>query len=413
MNEIWVQKNRLDSLKKASKRLMKRASLLECDMPVFEFTDTTKVINIGRNGLLNKSVVFFKVNILGSAPVLSEWTVIAKLTHKKEQTGYKNIINSADGVDFNNLYNLKAASLAPKCDHCEVSRFRKTTFLLEHNESGEIIQIGSTCIDDFIRDESLKKLLLHFQVMEEAKKHHIPNINSIDLTHAHYDEYACLKDIVRITLAVISNFGFANKSKAEIEGCVHTAPLVTRVIKDNERELRKEDILDTAEKIEASMVEEILNYLTVELPSEPMNDFSINLLASIENEMVNVSDKYRMALVVGSIGGFVKKKELKERREKEHKFHPSYFGVLGNRTTLALTLIDEEEKESQYGTSVIYTFYDKENRKATWRCSGKRPAISVGTKYELTATIKDHSDYRIPTTVLSRCCKFIEKKSCT
>jgi len=85
------------------------------------------------------------VTLEGLAPVVSGWTFLAAL-ERLEESG-ENVVTTAPGVDCPEVYR----NAEPNCDHCGTNRRRIYTFILR-SESGEYIQVGKTCLQDFLRD---------------------------------------------------------------------------------------------------------------------------------------------------------------------------------------------------------------------------------------------------------------------
>lgn len=86
---------------------------------------------------------FYEVN-LDVAPIrYGNWTFVARIDHSNE-TG--NIIRSVPNCE---PIDERFRHSAPDCQHCNHRRKRRDTFVLR-NESGEMIQVGSTCLIDFL-----------------------------------------------------------------------------------------------------------------------------------------------------------------------------------------------------------------------------------------------------------------------
>lgn len=87
----------------------------------------------------------YEVN-LDVAPIkLGDWTFVARIDHSQE-TG--NIIRSVPntGIEVEERFRKSR----PDCEHCNHKRQRRDTFALYNNETGEMKQVGSTCLSDFL-----------------------------------------------------------------------------------------------------------------------------------------------------------------------------------------------------------------------------------------------------------------------
>lgn len=88
---------------------------------------------------------WFTITLL-SAPKIAagDYTFVARQT--VEEAGV--IVATAPGQELNGYRVEKDA--AEDCEHCNVRRPRKQTYLLRNNTTGELIQVGSSCIVPFL-----------------------------------------------------------------------------------------------------------------------------------------------------------------------------------------------------------------------------------------------------------------------
>jgi hypothetical protein len=81
------------------------------------------------------------VEITGEAPKFAGWTFHARV----DRVGESFTLATAPGVDHVSREGIALG----QCDHCATNRVRKTTYIMG-NETGERVQVGSTCIKDFL-----------------------------------------------------------------------------------------------------------------------------------------------------------------------------------------------------------------------------------------------------------------------
>lgn len=99
-----------------------------------EFKDTT--------GKEHK-VKAIHVNVEGHYQV-SGYEFIASLEYKEELR--KNLVKKAPNTaDIPEMYLTRTY-----CDHCKVDRFRKYTVLLKNTETNEYVQVGKSCVKDYL-----------------------------------------------------------------------------------------------------------------------------------------------------------------------------------------------------------------------------------------------------------------------
>lgn len=80
---------------------------------------------------------------------LEGYSFVAALDHSQE-TG--NIIRMLPNTGIDALPAIYR-DVAPKCDHCQVNRMRRDTFVLVNDADGTLVQLGSSCMSDFFKTD--------------------------------------------------------------------------------------------------------------------------------------------------------------------------------------------------------------------------------------------------------------------
>lgn len=86
------------------------------------------------------------VELIGPELSLAGWSLLAVLDHA-EIPG-EVVIEAVPGAGEDAARDYRDA--APDCDHCGLARQRSKTYLVRQESDGEIRQIGSTCLQDFL-----------------------------------------------------------------------------------------------------------------------------------------------------------------------------------------------------------------------------------------------------------------------
>ena len=86
----------------------------------------------------------FEVELGGDAPSYNGWSFLATLDWD-EHAGL--VTRCAPGVE---VVVDRDALVAGWCDHCRTTRTRKATYLVRNEETGVQLQVGSSCIKDFL-----------------------------------------------------------------------------------------------------------------------------------------------------------------------------------------------------------------------------------------------------------------------
>ena len=120
----------LGALERYIERLDRRAGRLRTN-PI-RLADTGERDAHGRFVVLN-----------GEPPRLAGWTVVAIVSHREQPSTLRPVAAAGTGLD-------PAVFATGDCEHCGLRRQRAETFVVSHHATGEIRQVGSGCLRDFV-----------------------------------------------------------------------------------------------------------------------------------------------------------------------------------------------------------------------------------------------------------------------
>lgn len=96
-------------------------------------------------------------------------------------------------------------------------------------------------------------------------------------------------------------------------------------------------------------------------------------------------------------------KSLREKWEADHAPATEWFGTPKDKIQLNVKLTRRGSFDTQYGTTMVYTFEDAEGHQFVWKTTNWLEQ-NIGESLTLKGTIKAHSEYRgIKQTELTRC----------
>ena len=93
-------------------------------------------------------------SVSGNVPVVSGYKFLARIEH----TPVGNLIVSLDeSFDYRAWVDAKN-----HCDHCSTNRRRRDTFVIKNIETGELKQIGRSCMADYLRSDDVDHVMKMF-----------------------------------------------------------------------------------------------------------------------------------------------------------------------------------------------------------------------------------------------------------
>ena len=290
------------------------------------------------------------------------------------------------------------------CSHCNKSRDRKRVFILQNVETGEHINVGSTCVRDFIGyDPSSIVWQLGFlrditglSEDDDDSRNRIKRDNRIDLFQ-----------MLPITVAIVEKVGWVSLSAADASSkLTPTAWLVSdwldgvfryRATKSIKQLIMEDDAfrkqcLDISKKV----VETIINDMKV------TNEYTRNLF-------VIARDGYCMPrefnLSVSMVNAAMREWEIREKRDQRAKELPpsDYIGEIGERITVDAKMTLKKSVGGAFGLTYLVKFVDNDDNVIVWFAS-REPEFNEGDGVTITGRVKDHREWNERReTILTRC----------
>lgn len=136
--------------------LNKRATRMGCPPIAIFVTDTLVEKDDAGNPM-----VYEIIELNGDSPSYNGWKLLGTLQNAGQG---KNTIRSVPGKEIPPEY----STADPYCDHCNSKRNRKNTFIIQH-EDGLIMQVGSSCIKEFLGHADPESLARYVELLIDSK----------------------------------------------------------------------------------------------------------------------------------------------------------------------------------------------------------------------------------------------------
>ena len=140
----------LNKIKKKFERLAKKADSLHIPQPQLRVESLTGY------------PVRYRVRVDFESPEINGWSLIGILHHPSDG-------NTEAHPSMGKEIPVTYLSAGPNCDHCETKQRRKDTFILQ-NQTGEMRQVGSTCLWDFFGGFNPEALMYFSETIAKLKE---------------------------------------------------------------------------------------------------------------------------------------------------------------------------------------------------------------------------------------------------
>lgn len=376
----------------AMAKLTKRAKRLKLDVGfevVRRFTREVKVVDF--YGVHRKRTESYaEVRTWGPVVKFDGWSFVGKLDFAAvEGQTLRVMLEGEDCPDW-----VKQVERT-RCDHCGHSRRRNELFIVRHEDGSEKV-IGSTCVRDFLGNESPDKLAamagLIFSVMHTAEEsEHWGGCGG------HAEPVWSPTEVLATAFYSIRQHGWT-PTREEGATAGDVSALLTPHRFPSEDKKRLEELEKRSEK-DWAKASAAVEWIAEQDTSG--SDYMHNLQAVLTNYVTYKTMNLAVSGAVAFDRDLAKKVEKQEER-KEHG--PSDFvGKAGDRIDFDAEVFFVRYLEGMYGTTTLIKFRDDSGNLYTWFASGSKD-IERGERYAVRGTVKKHEVFRDEKqTVINRC----------
>lgn len=286
------------------------------------------------------------------------------------------------------------------CDHCSTKRMRKNLVILRNRETGEIVQVGKTCLKEYIQslEEEIEKIYRAtalYEFIESFSREYSPSSGYVVFDAKKYLGFCC---------AETKENGYISASEAMDNSIVSTKEICRRKY----LEFLNDDIPEKFRN--QDLVEKIVAWWLGQTNRED-DPFWLNVAGILKDGFLN---EKALGMVAFLPSAYEKHLERVRRADNRFKFSDQYpSGVaIGGTIERVLVLRRRSYFENSFsyygGLTGCYQFSDDAGHCFVWKTSAKEVLddidLDANVKILLTGKVKDFSEYKgTKQTVLTRC----------
>lgn len=308
-----------------------------------------------------QKIIKFKIQV-PSLALPGGWKFIARVDHESYGNVIVGVPDSEHGAELHKMFGKSQASF---CDHCQTTRNRTSTFVVQ-NEKGKLVRIGRQCLRSYLPggEREITKMIdfaniltnvaLGLEEYEEQQKRGGGGGGSGS------PKYFSANDVLGLTIAFAQTFGYVSRKKSQEifdstgeSGPEPTAQKVmnalTGVTQDavkqwpnNEKIKRENEVIENyssnQEKYKKE-ADEIVDwagpYLKSELdkPNNPMREYFQNLSVIVgalsKSEESKAINKKHINILASLYPTYKRNVTQKKEASKENKKTSEYVGTPG------------------------------------------------------------------------------------
>mgnify|MGYP000517405740 CR=1 FL=1 len=396
-----IPKANLPALREQFEKMVRKANRLGAEVPTLNIHEEFQQERVSPSGV-KYMATFCKVSIVGEAPKLAGWSLVAVI----EPLGDEVIVRTVPNEVCPEAYRKTTFH----CDHCSTQRRRKEVFVLRHDE-GTHKQVGRQCLSNFLGGLSPERLLSWYSFFSSAETL-LGEAGNEDWGSAGEKTFN-LELLLKTTAIVIRKLGWLSATKArEIAESgrpqMSTRDIVVMVlnprsrhdhefIKENALVPEERDAADTAAAIEWAA------------KLEGGTDYEHNLGAIART---GFAEWNQLGIAVSLLPSYLRhvERQAEFERERANKVR-GYVGTVGERRGFEkLTVLGTHNFDSDFGVRTLVRFEDEVGNILTWWTGEVGEWLDKGNVVDVTGTVKKHDDYKgTKQTVLTRVAKGLPK----
>lgn len=397
---LGVLETKLEKLNKKAKKLNK--------LPItFRHISRKEVKRKDEYGLASWIDVYHTIQLEGVEPVADGgWEFLATIQHDKNGNG--NIVRKVPGADDIDTQTYRHTP--SHCAHCKKQRSRNDTYLVK-SAAGEILQIGKTCIKDFLGHGDPHAIASWLEMFIQAEML-FSDAEDMEWGGSYRETHCELVVFMAFVSEAVKRFGWVSRTAASQCMFDPKTPTVSVVesnlcdLRSHKEEIRKRAFLPSDEaRSEAAVALAWGREKFGKVDPSTLNDYEFNLRVAIANDTLEM----RNTGIVASLIAAYKKEMEQEYLRKNELVTNEYFAAPKEKIEgVKCTLVSVRAFEDMWGDRYLHKFKTESGHILIWWTS--TDPWDEHQDYVIKGTVKANEEYNgNKQTVLTRVSQFVPK----
>ena len=402
MKQFAIYEGNMERLQKKMTKIRNKCRKYGCD---FHYEEVGEEFRTVKNDDGTENIVRYVIVEAEGKAVVNGWKFIASLEH----TEHGNIINACCDIEVPERY----YTGRPVCEHCGTNRYRKNSFIVMNEETGEFKQVGTQCLKDFTCGMSAEGVAEYTSLFDELIKGEV-----IEGGGGFGGKYLDRDDVLQYAAEVIRKFGYARSDMGSESTRSRTVDFYTldhggfgyygREYERVVRELAEQVRFDHNSEEAVNMAKNALEWI---LEQEEKSNYIHNLRTACQLKYVGYD---KVGLLVSLFPAYDKELERQaeqraieeaRRKEMEEGKNSEYVGNVGDRIQISVAAVKlltswENCFDGYHVTwTGLYKIVGEDGNVYTWKTSKHLEDVK-----SIKGTIKGHQEFRgVKQTEVTRC----------
>lgn len=327
---------------------------------------------------------YYRGKIINYDVSIGDFSFIGTILHDHKMVDGERILHTLSVAHPGQTIPEEYRHVKPVCEHCELSRDRKTTYIVRNDKTGEHQQVGSTCFNVYLNCDAsdvirILKIITRISDVEGYEE------KTRKRTKEKYPLFN-VKDILKLSNSIIRLYGYHSRNEGGDD--IPTADIVEQICLSPESDESKFWIKKIEENrndaVDDAVVAAVSKWALME---ENNSSYAYTLRLLLRSEVVN---SYRFGVLCSSIESH--KESVKKKLTVKREFSNEYFGIEGGKHDLSLKCIDKRSISGYNGPTNIFKLVDDKKNLFIWFHESGH-GIKIGQIKKLAFKIKAHKQY--------------------
>lgn len=340
-----------------------------------------------------------KVVVTGTAPRVGNYEFVARVNFIN---GSAFISKSPSKADF---ILTQFHDVDGHCDHCKSRRARKEVFVVRNRDTGEMLQVGSSCLRDFLGIDDPRFIAANFAFSAEA--------SGLARECEEYSWSSSIEGLLVLASVAIRLFGWCSKSQAERDSSL--TPTVSyaalaicdpKYLKADDLALRSK-IINAVTDEDRALALKVIEWVRSFDGTKLFNDFNNNLSVLFRADYI--SGTQYLGMVIAAMASYHREMEYELRKTKDRQAmqESKWVGeikerIRGRRVTLVSQKVIGSSNYSD-NDRLLIMFMDEGGDILIWWTETGGTEYRNGEKFWIDGTVKKHDEFNgLKQTILSR-----------
>lgn len=297
---------------------------------------------------------------------LGDYTVMARIEHESVITE-NGMENAVFKYDQNFQITEESRNADPNCVHCHTNRRRKITYILKDLKTGDLKQVGKTCLKEYTGITEMTIVGFYGSVYDILATEDVWDDyeeKSIGTAHINFKTL----DFLAHSIIEIEKNGYHKASEHDPT----SARVMRRILHD-----------EKADELTMEKARKIIEFFG---NNDFRNEFLDNIKMALSQEYTRPSGLVSYAVLAYEN----EKPKVEEKASRQNS--SEYVGQVKQRLELNVTCKKIFGYDTEFGYKQVFTFNDENGNELVWKTTSC-PEIAEGDELTIKGTIKEHYIY--------------------